>query len=211
MELIEPIWKGIVTGLMFTITFGTVFFSLIQTSIKRGLREGVYIASGVVLSDGVYITIAILGSSFLVDGIEQYQPIIRVIGCSFLLFLGIRSIIKKEAIHTEENPMPEKKGILYMMKGIMLNSVNPMVLFAWLGVATYVKTVNQFDFHQVVLFFAIVLGTMFTSMFGICYFARKLKNVLSAQNMHRLNMLSGIIFIVFSMVIIWPVITSLIG
>ena len=211
MELIEPIWKGIVTGLMFTITFGTVFFSLIQTSIKRGLREGVYIASGVVLSDGVYITIAVLGSSFLVDGIEQYQPIIRMIGFSFLLFLGIRSIVKKEAIHSEENPIPEKKGILYIMKGIMLNSVNPMVLFAWLGVATYVKTVNQFDFNQVVLFFAIVLGTMFSSMFSICYFARKLKNVLSPQNMHRLNMLSGIIFIVFSIVIIWPIITSLVG
>lgn len=195
---------------MFTITFGTVFFSLIQTSIKRGQREGLYIASGVVLSDGFYITVAVLGSSFLVDGIEEYQQIIRGIGFTFLLILGIRSIVKKEAIHTEENPIPEKKGILYVMKGIMLNSVNPMVLFAWLGVATYVKTVNQFDFHQVVLFFAIVLGTMFSSMFSICYFARKLKNVLSPQNMHRLNMLSGIIFIVFSIVIIWPVMGSII-
>jgi L-lysine exporter family protein LysE/ArgO len=210
MELIEPIWKGIATGLMFTITFGTVFFSLIQTSVKRGLREGLYIASGVVLSDGFYITVAVLGSSFLVDGIEEYQQIIRGIGFTFLLVLGIRSIVKKEAIHTEENPIPEKKGILYMMKGMLLNSVNPMVLFAWLGVATYVKTVNHFDFNQVVLFFAIVLGTMFSSMFGICYFARKLKNVLSPQNMHRLNMLSGIIFIVFSLVIIWPVLAALV-
>jgi putative Ca2+/H+ antiporter (TMEM165/GDT1 family) len=84
-----------------------------------------------------------------------------------------------------------------------------MVLIAWLGVATYVETVNHFNFDQVVLFFSIVLGTMFSSMFGICYFARKLKDVLSPANMHRLNIFSGIVFIVFALVIIWPVFKSL--
>lgn len=210
MDFLEPVWKGLLTGLMFTITFGTVFFSLIQTSIKRGIREGLYISSGVVMSDAFYITVAVLGSSFLVEGIEEYQSIIRAVGFAFLIILGIRSIVKKEVIHTEDNPIPEKKGILYVMKGIMLNSVNPMVLFAWLGVATYVKTVNHFDFHQVILFFAIVLFTMFSSMFGICHFSRKLKTVLSPQNMHRLNVLSGVIFLVFALVIIWPVLVSFI-
>lgn len=209
MELLEPIWKGLITGLMFTLTFGTVFFSLIQTSVKRGLREGLYIALGVLLSDTFYISVAVFGSSFIVDKMEHFDHIIREVGFLFLLILGVRSIIKKEKPHDEDAQPAEKKGILYIIKGIMLNSINPMVLIAWLGVATYVETVNQFDFDQVVLFFSIVLGSMFSTMFGICYFARKLKDVLSPANMHRLNIFSGIVFIVFALVIIWPVFKSL--
>lgn len=204
MEIIDPIWKGFVTGLMFTLTFGTVFFSLIQTSVKRGLRKSLFIALGVVCSDAFFIVLAILGSSFLVDEINHYDHIIRLIGFTFLGILGVRSIIKKEKSHTEDQPVTERNWVLYTVKGIMLNSVNPMVLLGWVGVATYVETVNRFDFNQVVLFFGVVLATMFGTMFGICYFAGKLRAVLSERNMHRLNVVSGIVFLVFAIVILWP-------
>jgi len=204
MEIIEPIWKGLATGLMFTMTFGTVFFSLIQTSVKRGLRKGLFIAGGVLLSDAFFIAIAIFGSSFLTKKIEHYDHIIRIIGFGFLVFLGIRSILKHDKIDPE-GAVVEKKDILYVMKGIMLNSINPMVLIGWIGVATYVETVNKFNFDQICLFFGVVLLTMFSTMLGICYFARKLRDVLSEKNLHRLNIFSGIVFIVFSIVIIWPV------
>lgn len=206
MEIIEPVWKGLITGVMFTLTFGTVFFSLIQTSIKRGHRKSIFIAIGVLFSDAFYISIAVLGSTFIIDKLHHYDHLIRIIGFSFLLFLGIRSIKKHEHLTTDEKPEQERSGILYIMKGIMLNSINPMTLIAWLGLTAYAESVIQFDMDQVILFFAIVLGTMFTTMFSIGYFANKLRNILSEKNLHRLNIFSGIIFIVFSLVIIWPVI-----
>ncbi len=206
MELIEPIWKGIITGLMFTLTFGTVFFSLIQTSIKRGHRKSVFIAIGVVFSDAIYISIAVLGSTFIVDKMHHYDYLIRIIGFSFLAFLGIRSIIKHEHLTSDEKIDQERNGFLYIMKGLMLNSINPMTLIAWLGVTAYVESVIQFNIDQVILYFAVVLGMMFTTMFSIGYFANKLRNILSEKNLHRLNMFSGIIFIIFSIVIIWPVV-----
>lgn len=190
---------------MFTLTFGTVFFSLIQTSLKRGLRKSLFIAAGVLLSDTFYITIAVFGSAFITDGMHQYDHIIRITGFVFLVILGIRSIIKKEHASQEESSPAEKKDILYALKGIMLNSINPMVLVAWLGVATYVETVNRFAFNQVLVFFSVVLATMFTTMLGICYFAGKLRHILSPENMHRLNVFSGVVFIIFAVVIVWPV------
>ena len=204
MPIIEPVWKGILTGLMFTLTFGTVFFSLIQTSIKRGLRKSLFIATGVLLSDSFYITIAVFGSTFITESMHHYDHVIRIIGFIFLVLLGIRSIIKKEK-SAEEISSTDKRDVLYAIKGIMLNSINPMVLVAWLGVATYVETVNRFQFNQVLVFFSVVLATMFTTMFGICYFAGKLRHILSPQNMHRLNVFSGMVFILFALVIVWPV------
>ena len=204
MEVIEPIWKGLVTGILFTITFGTVFFSLIQTSIKRGLKKALFIAMGVVVSDAFFITASVFGTSFIADEMHKYDWQIRLVGFCFLFFLGIRSIVKKEVDHTNDAAPSEKKDILYALKGIMLNSINPMVLISWISVTTYIETVNQFVLNQVFLFFVIVLSTMFATMFSICYFAGKLKNILSANNLHRLNVISGIIFIIFSLIIIWP-------
>jgi L-lysine exporter family protein LysE/ArgO len=204
MEILEPLWKGLVTGILFTLTFGTVFFSLIQTSIKRGLKKAIFIALGVLLSDAFFISAAVLGTSFISDEMLKYNVQIRIVGFGFLLILGIRSIVKKEVDHSDDAAPIEKKDILYVMKGIMLNSINPMILISWMGVTTYIETVNQFDMLQVLFFFVVVLLTMFFTMFMISYFAGKLKHVLSSTNLHRLNIGSGAVFILFAVVIIWP-------
>jgi L-lysine exporter family protein LysE/ArgO len=211
MDIIAPIWKGLITGILFTLTFGTVFFSLIQTSIKRGLYKALFIAFGVLLSDAFFISAAVLGTTFIADEMLKFDIEIRLIGFVFLLILGIRSIIKKEVDHSNDAPLTEKKDILYVMKGIMLNSINPMILISWMGVTTYVESAAQFNLNQVILFYAIVLMTMFATMFGISYFAGKLRTVLSAKNMQRLNLGSGLLFIVFAVVILWPVVELLLS
>jgi threonine/homoserine/homoserine lactone efflux protein len=205
MQMLDPIWKGILTGLLFTLTFGTVFFSLIQTSVKRGFYKALFIALGVLLSDALFIAITVWGTSFVADEIKKFDMEIRIVGFAFLVILGIRSIIKKEVDHTNDAAPIERKSILYFIKGAMLNSLNPMVLISWMGVTTYVETVVKFDQNNTIFFFMVVLATMLTTMVGIVYFAGKLRHVLSAKNMHRLNVFSGIIFLVFALVIIWPV------
>lgn len=207
LEFLAPIWKGFATGLMFTLSFGTVFFALIQTGIKRGWKKSLYIALGVVLSDAFYITTALFGSSFFIDAIQHYDHHIRIAGFILLTTLGIQAMIKKPVIHATTNGdiNPPKRGILYMLKGIALNSVNPMILVAWLGVATYIETVNHFAFQQSVLFFVVALVTMFGVMSLIAFYAQKLGAWLSPQNIHRLYLASGILFVIFAIVIVWPV------
>lgn len=205
MEIIEPIWKGLITGLLFTLTFGAVFFSLIQASVQRGLKKALFIAAGVVISDAFFIGVAVLGSTFVSDEMHRYDIQIRITGFVFLLILGIRSLVKKDKDHRNDNTLTAKRNILYLAKGIMLNSINPMILISWVGVTTYVKTTTTFDTQQLIFYFFIVLSTMFLTMLGISYFAGKLRNVLSPENLHRLNTGSGIVFIIFAVVIIWPI------
>jgi threonine/homoserine/homoserine lactone efflux protein len=205
MEIIEPIWKGVATGILFTLTFGAVFFSLIQASVKRGFKKAMFIASGVVISDAFFIAAAVLGATFVADEMHKYDLQIRGVGFVFLLILGIRSLVKKEKDHRNDNTLTDKRNIIYLMKGVMLNSINPMILISWIGVTTYIQSTSPFSIDQLIFYFVIVLATMFFTMSGICYFAGKLRNVLSSENLHRLNIGSGIVFIIFAIVIIWPV------
>lgn len=209
MEILEPVWKGFVTGILFTLTFGAVFFSLIQTSIQRGFKKALLIASGVLLSDAIFISIAVWGSTFVSEEMNKFDFEIRCIGFIFLAFLGVRSIIKKEKELQPEKALIDKRNAIYLLKGFALNTINPMILISWLGVTTYVQSTTAFELQHIIFYFSIVLVTMFFTMMGICYFAGKLRNVLSPKNLHRLNVASGIIFIVFALVIMIPVIKNI--
>ncbi|TAG50601.1 MAG: LysE family translocator, partial [Runella slithyformis] len=53
---------GFFTGVLLCLTFGTVFFALIQTSLQRGYQSGISIAMGVVASDAFFVFCAVFGT-----------------------------------------------------------------------------------------------------------------------------------------------------
>ena len=76
---------GLIAGILLCLTFGTVFFALIQTSIERGYRSGVQIALGVVASDAFFIFTAIFGTAFLPQ-INHFDKWVGAVGIIFLVF-----------------------------------------------------------------------------------------------------------------------------
>ena len=54
----DLILKGIVTGFILSIMIGPVFFVLLETSIRRGVRAALTVDIGVFLSDVIYVLIA---------------------------------------------------------------------------------------------------------------------------------------------------------
>jgi len=62
MEILGIVAKGLITGLILTMSFGAGFFALVQTSITRGVRKGLLIALGAVISDAIYIFMALFAT-----------------------------------------------------------------------------------------------------------------------------------------------------
>ena len=58
MTYFDLILKGVVTGFVLSIMIGPVFFVLLETSIKKGVRAALALDLGVLLSDLLYILIA---------------------------------------------------------------------------------------------------------------------------------------------------------
>ena len=63
----EAVWNGVLFGLLLTIFIGPVFFALIQTSVHRGFIYGVFMALGIALSDAIYVFLAYLGLSKILN------------------------------------------------------------------------------------------------------------------------------------------------
>ena len=49
--MVGAIWKGFLTGIWLSMSFGPVFFLLIQTSIRKGIKHALFFDLGVFMSD----------------------------------------------------------------------------------------------------------------------------------------------------------------
>jgi amino acid exporter len=204
--LIQTIIKGYVTGLILSLSFGAGFFSLLHTSISKGYKKGLLIALGMLLSDLFFVALCVFAASFVSEQLQKLDTEIRVMGFGALITLGIITY-RKRASDPNQIQTDTSGNLIYIMKGIMLNSINPLTLLFWLGLAAFVKS-SLPTLFEVVLFFSITLGAMFFHQFIICYSANKVKHLLSAKMQQLLNHIIGIVFIVVAFAMLWPVIEN---
>lgn len=204
--MIQTIIKGYVTGLILSLSFGAGFFSLLHTSISKGYKKGLLIALGMLLSDLFFVALCVFAASFVSEQLQKLDTEIRVMGFGALITLGIITY-RKRASDPNQIQTDTSGNLIYIMKGIMLNSINPLTLLFWLGLAAFVKS-SLPTLFEVVLFFSITLGAMFFHQFIICYSANKVKHLLSAKMQQLLNHIIGIVFIVVAFAMLWPVIEN---
>jgi threonine/homoserine/homoserine lactone efflux protein len=207
--LIQTIIKGYITGLILSLSFGAGFFSLLHASIEQGYKKGLLIALGMLLSDLVYIVLCVFGASFVENQLKELDTEIRLIGFVALVILGISTFMKK-ANDPEADQIQPRGNFIYIMKGIMLNIINPLNLLFWLGLAAFVKS-SLPTLFEVVIFFSVTLGAMFFNQFVICYSANKVKHLLSFKKQQLLNHIIGIVFVIVAFVLVWPVVQKIIA
>jgi threonine/homoserine/homoserine lactone efflux protein len=61
--MLHTILKGTLLGLTLAGLLGPAFFSLVQTSIHRGFKSGMFLAIGIFFSDSLLIFLSYIGIS----------------------------------------------------------------------------------------------------------------------------------------------------
>jgi threonine/homoserine/homoserine lactone efflux protein len=201
--MLEAITIGFSTGVVLSLTFGTVFFAIVQSSIDNGYRSGVKIALGVLASDAVLIAIALFGTAFLPD-IPNIKTIVGCVGGSLLVGLGGVNIFKKNAQLVY--PQTRMGDFLYFFgKGFLLNILNPINFFSWVTVTAYVRSGLKLQGVEMYTFFLFSqLGILFAEAL-LSLFAHRLKRVINPQRLTWLNRITGAVFITVGIRILYTV------
>jgi len=171
------------------ISFGTVFFALIQNSVDNGYWSGVKISLGGILSDIVFILVALFGAALLPE-IPSFDMILRGIGAFFLIALGITSWIKT----SPKLVYPSTKVgdfFYYLGLGFVLNTINPVNFFIW---ATAAAAIKSFSSLNIFLFFFGSLTAVFATQFIICYYANRLQKHFTPRLIVIVNRIAGTVF-----------------
>lgn len=211
--MLDLLLKGIVTGFILSIMIGPVFFVLLETSIRKGIRAGLAFNSGVFISDIVYILIAYLFFAQIQDLSEgDSKGVVKIIGGVLFIVYGVYSFFKKtQNIHVDDvNSIVEKSWKDYSklsLKGFILNFANPLVIFYWFSVLTLGDTrVSESDTdgsYGMLIYIIIILVTFFSVDVLKIVGAKQLRPLVTPRVLKALNQLIGIVFLVFGIILIF--------
>lgn len=205
--ILSLISQTIVIVLFLTFSFGPAFFALINAGIKHGYKSGSVLAIGVVLSDFLLCLLIILlvhygATNFITD--EKSQDFMGIIAGIILIIFGTLYFKKPPVSKKDEEVdvyVPSTKAML--LKGFFLNILNPAVWLIWLGNVTAVSKTLQYSVWRMILFFSINLGLVLLVEFAKVAAAEKLKKFLTDKIMHNVNIITGILLVIFGVVLIY--------
>lgn len=182
---------------------GPPLFTLLQTSIHRGLKSAFFLATGIFLSDVTVVYLTFLGALQFINQKHNYM-IAGIIGGSILIGFGIYTFYHK--VQIDENNLPVEVRVAgpttYMLKGFFLNILNPFVWILWISAMVGVSSGFGDNKHGVALFFIGTLAAIYSSDVFKVIIANKIKQRLKANLVSRINHLVGLILVVFGIFLI---------
>ncbi len=198
----DAIISGLLLGLALIFSVGPVIFTIIKLRINYGLSSAFYFISGVWLSDIIWVFIANLFGSLLVN-LTNYKLQIGTIGGIFLVSLGLFYLFFKK-YHTKEEldkgvKIDASTHAKLFLTGFLINTLNPGVIALWLAAAT--KSISN-TLEEKTVTFSICLAMNIAADFFKINLAGKLRSKLNDQNIVIINKISGSMFLAFGVALI---------
>ena len=201
--MIQAILQGFALGLLLSVSVGPVVFSVIKQSINHGHKGGLSFAIGVAASDLTWVLISNVFTEFF-NRLLRFEKVIGIGGSILLLCMGVYFLFFKKVQLNEMGDGLEMKRntgdyIRIFFGGYFVNVLNPGVIAFWFTCATaFVTTpVNE----RIALFATCLLVVFMADVFKI-FLANRLRKRLTLKTITIVNKLSGIILIVFGVVLI---------
>ena len=201
---IDLLLNGVLFGLFLSIFIGPVFFVLIQTAIQKGFVGGLYMAIGILISDSVCVSVIYMGISY-VSSNESFLMYVGLIGGSILLISGISNFFKP-VVKNEKGG--NSSNLNKILRGFILNGINPFVLTFWLGIVSMVTVNFNYDKQQAFLFFVFMLSTVFLIDMVKCYLAGRLSRFFTYKVLKKMNIVVGIFLVIFGFRLLYFAYTS---
>jgi len=194
--MFEAIILGIGAGLISSFVTGPVFFAMIKTSIERGFKAGFSLASGVIVSDIILISVVLFGSQFFKYQ-EEFDKYVGIIGGIFIIGVGIYYLVSNVKINYSEgdNIKVSKRG--YVLKGFLMCILTPSTLMFWVIVSGIIS-VKLNTMPEKILCFLIAMITQLSIDALKTFYASKLRYRIKENTLKKLNKIAGVIIIGFA-------------
>ncbi|TSA33973.1 MAG: hypothetical protein D4R64_12885 [Porphyromonadaceae bacterium] len=191
--------KGVLTGLLLSSYLGPTFFTVMETLMRRGGKAAILLNSGVWLSDISCIIVAYFGAAELMEPIRD-NIIFKLVAGGAFLFFGLTYFLRKP--DETVKPLGGAGVLILLVKGFLINTLNPGVLVFWFG--AMIVAVTGLDLHgmQILYYFASTILTLITFDLLKIMFSHRLRNVITEKVMTRLFRITGVILMALGIFVI---------
>jgi threonine/homoserine/homoserine lactone efflux protein len=204
-------------GFLLSVMIGPIFFLLLETSITKGFRSALALDFGVLISDIIYVLIAVMFVEQIKGLIAGNKLMFSIIGGSIFVIYGIINLVRKvelldtqklEGIDVNIDSMKQQNNtkdyVFLGLKGFVLNFANPMVIFYWVSVASVANNAvpDKNSTTWAFVFLCVVLLTFFSIDILKIIAAKKIRPLVNQTLLNGLNRLIGIVFTLFGLFLI---------
>jgi len=134
MSGIENYLGFIIAGIIMNLTPGADTIYIITRSIAQGKKAGIYSVLGIGSGAIIHILLAGFGLSVILAKSILLFGIIKWIGASYLIYLGVRMLLDKSKLFTDEKAEFEKTDLWEIYRqGFITNVLNPKVAIFFLS------------------------------------------------------------------------------
>ncbi|MCS6823449.1 MAG: LysE family transporter [Cytophagaceae bacterium] len=202
--MLKPIAEGIFSGFILSCMIGPVFFGLLHTSLNHGFKKAIYFALGVASSDSFFIALSYLGVAEML-GNDTYEKSLNFLGGLLMLAFGLFYLLKaKPKLNDDSDEKVEKKfGHNAWLKGFILNSINPSVIFICLGIVTTANRLKVYNYFFPVYFLIALIATVFSMDVLKALLARQLSRYVNYTFLNRLNKILGTVLFLAGVGLLW--------
>ena len=204
--MFHPLFEGIILGITVAISLGPALVALLQTSIKHGIKTGIFLALGIFTSDLIVVFGAYFGASQIVTN-PTTHVVFGLIGGFVLIIFGIVSITRRVNLNEQVEAINEIKvkrpGVFrYYAKGFILNIANPFLWAFWITSVLAISSSYRGQKLAIVLFFSGTLGTILLTDILKCILANKIKVANNPYVKLWINRIVGTIFVIFGIFVV---------
>jgi threonine/homoserine/homoserine lactone efflux protein len=205
--MLESVLKGLALGFALALSVGPIIFTIIKHSLNSGHKGGFSFVVGVWISDIILVVLSNTLSA-AVSLLDTHQKIVGSLGGLFLVSMGVYfAFFKKVTIQNPDKAdarFRKRDMARLFASGFIINTLNPGVIFFWLGNATLLA-VNHTMQERIVIFSVCLLVNMSADV-GKVMMAGKLRNKLTYKTLSVVNKISGTLLIVFGLALAYGVI-----
>ncbi|HAW59637.1 MAG TPA: hypothetical protein DCX03_11635 [Bacteroidales bacterium] len=200
-------FHGIALGITLAFLIGPALFVLLQTSLHRGMKAGLFIALGIFLSDASVLGLCLAGFSRIFTQELNQNIYFKILGGMVLIVFGVWTLTRRAEVvpETNEEGPPIKLKVpgpmVYILKGFILNISNPGLWFLWITAVVSANSAYGAGSPAIYYFFAGTLTTTLATDSLKCFIADKISNKLNSNIIIWTNRVIGLLLIGFGLVL----------
>lgn len=202
------ILEGLGMGLVLAVSLGPIFFALTQTSIEEGVLPGLTVGLGIWISDLLIVTLYYLFIYEIKDSIESenFKFWMGISGAIVMTAFGLFLMVKKPVLDYSNKKHNYKNYIGFWLKGFLINTINPFTIVFWLSIISTYIIGRKLAATNTIVMLTTILIVIVLSDTGKVFLANSIKKMLTPKHVATISNLSGVILILFGIVMAYRVI-----